>query len=207
MEWNQSFVLLKISPINFMETLPAQNSFSMALAQLTDLPAIADFEQKYFDVGQPYSLEEYENVFRNGDIYRLLDSSNVLVGVAAQTYGPASHSRLSIGDSEAYLAGIVIHPDFRAQGLARQLLEQCEQAAILRKMQRMITCIRAKNLPSLKAFSKAGFIVSNGLLNVMAPDEKTNDEGGRCILVKELNCPSVSLEQPEDAVYAFYSKF
>lgn len=57
-------------------------------------------------------------------------------------------------DNMAWIATLAVLPEFRQQGVGRQLLEACEQGL---KFDRVRLCVRPSNLPALELYRRSGY--------------------------------------------------
>jgi ribosomal protein S18 acetylase RimI-like enzyme len=71
-----------------------------------------------------------------------------------------------IGSSDGrkgWINRLAVDPDYRGQGLAGKLIEECEDFLHKLGLKLIAALIEANNDPSFKAFKKAGYIFANGI--------------------------------------------
>lgn len=176
--------------------------YTMVQATEADVPEVAQFEHDFFDVGEPYSLADYETIYEIGDIFMIKDETGKTVGITSLSYGPKSHSKLTLGEDEGYYKGSVLHPDARGKGMSVEFNKLREAVAREKGMKAVYTCVREDNVPSVKALTKAGFVVVDRKENFMPVDAATNDDGSRLIMKKDLQPVEGQAEEPTEKLPA-----
>lgn len=156
-------------------------------ATANDIEEVAEFEVAHFDSGAPYTSEDYTRILNSGGhVVIVRNAEGDLLGAAAMTFGPDSHAKLECQESDAYLAGIVVHRDHRGYGLSGLLLRKLTEKAYGNEVDRMVTLVRASNRASMTALSKSGFQLAGSIQDCMPVDEPSRDSGHRLILAKDL---------------------
>lgn len=175
-----------------------EKSYTMVQATEADVPEVAQFENDFFDVGEPYSLADYETIYEIGDIFMIKDETGKTVGITSLSYGPKSHSKLTLGEDEGYYKGSVLHPDARGKGMSVEFNKLREAVAREKGMKAVYTCVREDNVPSVRALTKAGFVVVDRKENFMPVDERSGDNGSRLIMKKDLQPVETQAEATEE---------
>jgi len=75
-----------------------------------------------------------------------------------------------LNDTRPYMCNLAVHLDHRGQGLAQEMIQQCEDSADLWDQDKLFLKVREHNDPAVKLYSKMGYdIVATQV------DEKTQD--------------------------------
>lgn len=113
-------------------------------AKNTDLTALNALEQQLFD-GDRISPRQMK---------RFLHSHLAMIIVADKGVDIAGYALLLFhqGTQLSRLYSIAVSPDFRGQGIAQQLIEQCERAALEQGSTTLRLEVREDNIPAIKLY-------------------------------------------------------
>ncbi|MDC0609357.1 GNAT family N-acetyltransferase/peptidase C39 family protein [Vibrio sp.] len=119
------------------------------LAKLTDLSVLNDLELKLFDTDRisPRQMK------------RFIQSPKDLIFVATENDEIAGYALLLFhqGTQLSRLYSIAVKPDFRGRGIARNLIEQCERAALDQGFNTLRLEVREDNTSAIHLYEKMGY--------------------------------------------------
>jgi len=122
--------------------------------QISDLAQVHTIDQKSFSMPWPVSAYEYE---LNENPYSLLWVAEI---------SPQGNAPLVVGIivvwlilDEAHIASIAVHPDYRSQGIAQQLLITALRGAIQKGSHIATLEVRAQNLVAQRLYRRFKFEV------------------------------------------------
>lgn len=110
-------------------------------------PDFFEWEKMITDTNQAVYLETLQN--------------GTIIGFSHVTTARTSPSALFVPHFFAYLTALYVQPDYRRQGLARQLLAQVEQWRQSQKLAYLELNVLANNQAATKLYQNAGFTAQN----------------------------------------------
>lgn len=137
-------------------------------ATTEDLPALKQFEQKVVAAERPFNslIAPGEVQYYNLDC--LLDSENACLLVLEDNqqliacgYVDIRESKVSLcHDAHGYLGFMYVEPEYRGQGLNKQLMQKLVDWAQAKGVTHFYLDVYAENTSAIKAYEKLGFQAS-----------------------------------------------
>lgn len=129
--------------------------------QLQEVKALDDLA---FEVEKNYpgivtvSLEEIENIAKNGTVLGIYDGGQLIAESLILTSPIPTHKKLS--PYEAFSYSTAIHPDFRGRGLAAIIYQAQEKVAKQAGKKIIRLTVRVENPASIRARFKMGYSIT-----------------------------------------------
>lgn len=134
-----------------MTNFPSDTTRLIRAMCLDDLGQVLDIDRTSFSMPWPESAYRYELKNPNSLLWiseiNTSDSSKLIVGMIV----------LWLILDEAHIATLAVHPEFRNQGIARELLSTALSAAIRRGIHIATLEVRAQNLSAQQLYQRFGF--------------------------------------------------
>ena len=136
--------------------IPEITSYKILPAEIADFRALMDLEQICFSKSDMWSFLDYVGVLSFPDIIKLKAiADEKMIGFIA--IDEKNFSTL------AQVMTLAVHPDYRKQGIASDLLHQAESK--IRKSDRIELIARVDNQAAVKLYKKFGYEEKNIISN------------------------------------------
>jgi len=138
-----------------------------------DLEALLALEDKAFKTDR-FKRAQFRYLLNKGkaSVY-ILEYDRKIAGMAIMLW----RKRVTVGR----LYDIIIDPEYQGRGLAKILLEKCEQSAVKRKLRAVSLEVRTDNKPAIVFYEKHGY------RTVETIDDYYSDHSPAFKMIKELN--------------------
>jgi len=123
-------------------------NLSVRRMTLEDIQAVVELDQISFSLPWPERSFRFELTDNPASRCWVAEADGRVVGMVVTW----------LFVDEAHIATIATHPDYRRQGIARQLLIFTLQAAIRKGAQSSFLEVRASNLPAQEMYRKFGYV-------------------------------------------------
>lgn len=196
---------LPFEPVDIEARSPDGETTSLTVTRaetredLLNVPRLEEahlFESRKWDCGYVYNDDEVLELHEVGEFF-LIHSPVELIGYCAVIFGEAANRKIATREGDAYYGGSVLKPEWRRQGVSKELNELREKRARLYGASRLICCMVANNRGSIASLGKAGLVISNAINDVFPYDENDVVNGDRLVMTKDLEDVSNASQDPK----------